>query len=305
MLKEQKNTLFAQGILKSKDLQLKSFNGFNAITGSIILEWTEGNRLNNTRIRIFSKQRDGGKGYESIRDLMENKRDKDSYGDSAERIRLIGSVNWNIYKNRQGIIRQDTQLNASFVAPANQNQPDRVFADMDLNIQDYKEDENKNGELTGDLKVKAFNVGYKGNINPINNLYITKDVMGDDLEQFTEVFPLGYTSEFEVTFYNYAEVDQEQPESHGFGKQMNTGIVRNYVHKNVITFAQTDKVEPVEEEDFTDAVNKIKAKYEEIQNQGTGAPAKEVAQATEKIATATAGFGKQANVSDSSVPDFF
>lgn len=311
-LKNGENKLYLVGTLKSKNLELKSFSGFNAIVGSVVIEWSDGNKLNNTRARIFSRQ-SNKKGYKSLEKLMKETKDKDSYGDAAEKVALIGSANWNLYKDRQDMLRENVQLNINFAGSKNENQIDTATLEVDLIVSDYKEETDKEGELTGNLLMSGYNVNISKNTNkvyitPFKNLLITKEQMGDDLEQFPDVFPIGTKARFQVTFENYAEVDATKPEAHGFGKSRITKVATNHVTRNEITRALIDSVEDIDPEDMDKIVQQVKDRRIAEENKGTGRP---TSQPKEKESKPTFGKDRITDASKSEqdgnadTPDFF
>lgn len=247
-LNEGTNQLEIVGTLKSKDLeQTTNKNGIAVIRGNIVVEWKDKDHLQNTRVNVYATQfgrRNPTKelpGYISAAKLFSDEyKDKDSFGEGADRIVVRGNVGYNPYVSRDGQIRETNRLSGQFFRRIDKEDgkyTDHASALLSLTVTGYT-DVMKDNVPTENKRVSAFNVGYGERIIPIIGLQFSMDNFDDSvIDEFTGVIAPGETAVMEVAFNNYEVVTETPAEEHGFGGHSQMSLATNYVNNAEIVYS--------------------------------------------------------------------
>lgn len=211
-MQESKNEFNIIGTLKTKNLrEAKTKSGRDAIMGSLTVEVKEMGRVHNHRIELFTfKETNKGElnnVYTSYKTIMDEYKDMDHFGDEADFVSVNGSIDYNVYKGADGKVHENTRLRGRFAnrVARDDNHVEQAIANVDMIVDDYEE-ELKNDEPTGLVKIKAYSAGYNNRGIKLINL---KTKTSNNVHN---VVPVGTTLETTLHLNNYAVVKEEEKE---------------------------------------------------------------------------------------------
>lgn len=235
-LNQMTNEVVVTGTLKHKELAEKvTKKGSTAIMGDIVVEFIDkNNSINSIRVQVYvpKLKRDGtlSKMYESYVTIMNDYKDKDTFGDEADIISVTGEINSNDYINQQGSQVSNNRIRARFMNRLDKGSEysPEAYATLEAYIDGYIDEMDSNGEPTGRKKVNLYTVGYNQSVNELQNVYVPEELS----EAFSQMYYPGSTAPITLAIKHLAEteeLDDDQSDELGFGTfKEPTRAITNY-----------------------------------------------------------------------------
>lgn len=217
-LVEGKNGVTVAGTLKSKHFKYgTNKNGVPTINGNIVIEFKNGDKINNVRMDAYVAQfTSTGKQnsfYQGMDTVAKTFKDSDTYGAEAYKVVADGDISFNAYKGSNGVVRQSNRVRVSTISqlPADNTEiQEGAFGQVTAYVAGYQEETDSEGVQTDMLDVEAYYVGYQGRVNKFIDLKVPS-AMG-----MQNAVPEGSKLDLSFMINQYAVVKQQQSQG-GFG----------------------------------------------------------------------------------------
>ena len=237
VLPQMKNNVTVIGLLKSKELEMKTSQaGNDYISGTLTVVVKDKDHVNEIKIKVFIMKK-SQKLYKGIETVLHEYKDADTFGSSAaDRIKITGEVDLQQYYNKNDTLIRFNEIKGVFFTrlDADADTSDRAVASVDTIIDGFEDVLDVDGLPTGMKKVKGFTVGYNGKVIPLLSAVIT-ETLSEDMENLYFPGTTGYLT-YKINNYVVTETgEQEAPQeaAHGFG-QSNTKaeeyVVKDYTN---------------------------------------------------------------------------
>lgn len=239
-LRETLNIVEIVGTLKENNLEDYVLNdGREAIRGNVVVEVRDGDKIHNHRVEVFTmKLRADGelsglyKGYKTV---MDEYKDKATYGDEADRISVQGSIDINDFTTRNGEFVSNNNISGLFFNRLTEEQPDRAVGNLELIINSNEMVPVVDGEglPTGEMKMNGYGVGYynknkqRNQIIPINDIVISSGLY----QQVKPFYNFGETVKISIALNNYAVAEKVEKPEVTFGEVINLETTNKYVNE--------------------------------------------------------------------------
>lgn len=219
------------GTLKSKEFtEIQTKNGKDALTGHLVIEVKAQNKVHNHRVELFATKttNDGNpnKMYDAYLTVRDEFKDMDSFSrEEADVISVNGDIDYNVYKTRNGDIRENVRLRGRFPKREEKDEVQTSGANVETIVDGFEQELNRDGVPTGEYKVKGYTVGYKGRGIKLIGLKVSEN------EGMQNAIPEGSTVNLTININNYAIVKEKQEESTAlFGQTKEVVKSNTYVH---------------------------------------------------------------------------
>lgn len=268
-MNQAKNIFKITGMLKSKDFnEITTRNNRDALVGHLVIEVKAQGKTHNHRVEFFATKltKDGNpnKLYDSYNTIKNDYKDKDTYSaDEADVITVNGSIEYNVYKDRTGSIHELPRLRARFANRVDDKEtPQSAKANVELIVDGY-EQIIKNDKPTGDVKVKAYTVGY--NDRGIK-LVGTKVAENLGMQNYISA---GTTIDATLLINNYVVTKKKESNDNVLFGQVDTVVESNsFEHSlEIVGAKQSDNIYTVQ--DLESIKDNIKEQINEIESRET------------------------------------
>lgn len=228
VLREGQNSVEIVGKVKRINLEEKTSTrtGKDYISGTVVVEVREDNRVSNLNVRVFSnKLKNNGeinglyKGYKTVKDEFQ----------VGDLIKVNGSLRLEEFYNQQGTLTSFNSVSATFFNRLKEEERQKAIATLEVVVENFTPESDSEGLPTGRMLIDAFNVGYNGRIIPLQNLVISEELY----KPFKTMYFPGNTGRITLKINNYAELEKTEVEEvqTGFGssERAEENVITNYV----------------------------------------------------------------------------
>ena len=233
-LKQSENNLEVIGMVKSINLEKKDIKGKSAITGNVVVEVRDGERINNIRLDSFAYQytKNGSESklYKGLRTVSDEYKSKDNNNGEGDWVRVVGNISGNVYVSNDDL-NESVRTRGTFynrIDADEGKQQQKALAQVDLTFGPIVDKMDADGLPTGDKKVDAYFIEYGPQVGKVVDL----EVHGELADQFDDLFADGDTASITMKINNYMEQKEEYTSNvGGFGQQANLGgasFTRNF-----------------------------------------------------------------------------
>ena len=292
-LKELKgNQLSVNGTLAEKNLELtKDRNGNEIIKGFIRVQVKENDKVNSITFNVYNrkltKAGNVNKLYAGLVTVLNEYKSLDEVnGDEsqADRVNVIGDLSYDVYSADGENVKESNRFRAVRCHRVNgQNTKDESYGSIQMVVENYDEDLDREGNPTGYTKVKGFTVGFGGRVGKVMDLKVSND-MGAEMQG---MFPEGTTGTLFYRVANYVVVKEQAVNntSAGFGEIHAVVKSNSYVRHLEIVGGQ-----PLENDELALTEAQIQEAHEALRQQRVEA----ISRAANKPATKPAPQAKPA-----------
>lgn len=234
-LRQLQNNVEIVGTLKSKDLEVKTSRAGNRyMSGKLVIASKFDGKIQEQIVKVFIMEKSKlFKGIDTVR--TEYKTIEEHGAEAADRVRVAGELKLNEYYNNQGSLNSYNEIKGVFFnrLDATNDQPDKAIASIEVVVDNFTEELDKEQLPTGRYKVNGFTVGWGNEVIELRNT-----IIGEELAQpFMDLYQPGSTGRLTLKLNNYVEVEEKEEEvaaapTHGFGttEKIESNTITNYVN---------------------------------------------------------------------------
>ena len=219
------------GTLKEKEFnQIQTRKGKEALSGHLVIEVKAQGKVHNHRVELFATKttNDGNpnKMYDAYMTVKNDYKDMDSFGrDNADVIQVTGEVDYNVYKNKNGEIRENSRLRGKFPKRVEKDSVQKSEANIEVIVDGFDKELDRDDTPTGYFNVKGYTVGYKGRGIKLIGLKVNES------KGMQNSVPEGATFIATITINNYTVVKEQQEETTAlFGQTKEVVEAKSFVH---------------------------------------------------------------------------
>lgn len=219
------------GTLKEKEFnEIQTRNGKDALTGHLVIEVNAQGKVHNHRVELFATKftNDGNpnKMYDAYMTVKTDYKDMASFSrEEADVVQVTGEIDYNVYKNKNGEIRENSRLRAKFPKRVEKDSVQKSEANVEVIVDGFQEELDRDDKPTGYYDVQGYTVGYKDRGIKLIGLKVSEN-MG-----MQNTVPEGTTFTATITINNYAIVKEQEEETTAlFGKTKKVVEAKSFVH---------------------------------------------------------------------------
>lgn len=210
-LKQLKNNVEVVGLLKSKQLEIKSLpDGRNYMGGQLVVQSIIDNKTHEYTIKIFTMMT--SKFFAGIQTVKNEFKTIVEHGDDADRIKVRGSLKLNeYYKNDDELIQyNEIRGNVFNRIDKNNDVQDVALASIEVVIESFSKMVDVNQLPIADMQINGFTVGWNSEVIELKNAIVKSDLV----QAMQNLYVPNSTGRLLFKLNNYI-VEQRTP--NGFG----------------------------------------------------------------------------------------
>jgi hypothetical protein len=212
-LRQGLNKISLEGVLKEKDLEIKtSADGKKYIGGSVTIETGENQEL---KVRVFSfektKKGTDNKVYKGLVTVMDEYTSQAEDADNADKVRINGAEFRDNSFSIAGQLKEGVQISANFINRVKGEFKPKANFEVEIFYTKITPELDNEQEETGRMIIGGYIVGYGGNITPIE--FVSTKEAGDYIESNFETKATGTLAGKIVS-----TVERKVEKKEGFGK---------------------------------------------------------------------------------------